>query len=97
MPTAPLKAASITSLSVGCVCVCNRHRTERNNEVYPHRREGGNNTTYHHGELSHGAAGRHGVGALLDQVRGVQPDDVHAQDLLRLLVVQHLRNGGERD
>ena len=36
------------------------------------------------GEVPDSGTGRFGIGTFLDQVRRVQPDDVHAQDLLRV-------------
>ena len=46
----------------------------------------------HHGQLPDRGPSRHGVGALLDQVGGVDADDVHPDDLLRLLVEEDLRD-----
>ena len=36
------------------------------------------------GQISDSGPGRFGVGTFLDQIGGVQADDVHAQDLLRV-------------
>mmetsp|Transcript_20885 Transcript_20885/g.49678 ORF Transcript_20885/g.49678 Transcript_20885/m.49678 type:complete len:302 (-) Transcript_20885:815-1720(-) len=41
---------------------------------------------HHHRQLLDGGAGSDGVGALLDEVRGVDADDVHAQHLAGVLV-----------
>ncbi len=41
-------------------------------------------------ELLHAAAGGHGVDHLLDEPRGVRPDDVKAQYLLRLFIQDDL-------
>ena len=38
----------------------------------------------------HRLLGRNGVGRLVDEVCRVQPDDVHTQDLARVLAVHHL-------
>mmetsp|Transcript_35090 Transcript_35090/g.78101 ORF Transcript_35090/g.78101 Transcript_35090/m.78101 type:complete len:374 (-) Transcript_35090:714-1835(-) len=41
-------------------------------------------------DVLHGLVGGDGVGRLVDEVGGVQADDVHAQDLAGVLAVQHL-------
>jgi hypothetical protein len=44
----------------------------------------------HHGQLADGRARSDSICALLDEIRCVNADDVHAQNLLSLLVVQIL-------
>lgn len=45
---------------------------------------------HHHGQVADSAPCRHGVGALLDEVRSVDADDVHPEQLVRVLVVEDL-------
>ena len=48
----------------------------------------------HHRELLHRGAGSDGVGALLDEVRGVDADDVHTKHLASVLVEEALGDAG---
>ena len=48
----------------------------------------------HHTELLHGGAGRDGVGTLLDEIGGVDANDVNGNDLAGVLIVQNLGNAG---
>mmetsp|Transcript_34279 Transcript_34279/g.79203 ORF Transcript_34279/g.79203 Transcript_34279/m.79203 type:complete len:415 (+) Transcript_34279:131-1375(+) len=45
---------------------------------------------HHHAEFLHGGPRRHSVGTLLDEVSGMQSNDVHGHNLPRPLVVEHL-------
>ncbi len=49
---------------------------------------------HHHGELLDGCAGGDGVGALLDEIRCVHADDVHAEHLASVLVEEALGDAG---
>ena len=52
--------------------------------------------TNHHGHLLDCVARGHGIGALLNEVGSMEPNDMDAQDLTGFLLVEDLRSSRQR-
>jgi hypothetical protein len=86
MPTAPLNVASSTSLRVGCVWVCKRQDGHRKLAEEVLTADIMCVLAYHHGDLLDGGASSHGVGAFLNQVCGMETDDMHTHDRASIFI-----------